>query len=60
MSKVTAAQLPNRHPKINIDDTHIDPGTVEELDIWAAACVQYQILLSCKIMQIIQALVSKK
>ena len=23
----------NRHPKINIDGTHIDPGIVEELDI---------------------------
>ena len=28
----------NKHPKINIDDTHLDPGTADELDIQTAAC----------------------
>ena len=24
----------NKHPKINLDGTHVDPGTTEELDIY--------------------------
>ena len=30
--KSDSSAATNKHPKINIDDIHMDPGTAEELD----------------------------